>query len=313
MKMNKFLVFAVILALVSALTYTPSVAAGKPAPVVVQILAVNDFHGAVDASLTQPNKNDNTTWYYRGGAEYLTNFVNTAVATNPNTIKVSAGDMIGASPLLSALFHDEPTIMAFNLMGFDLSNTGNHEFDEGWNELLRMQNGGCHPTDGCYAGVPEFPGASFDYLAANVIRLDNGQTLFASYSVRQFEGVKVGFIGIALETTPTIVVASAVEGLVFEAEVETLGVLPAHQGIGLGRALLHTALRAAAAHRKLSVALSVAAANERALALYLDTGFRVDDVRVCWEADVSGTDPGRASVDESASVDETAESEVAGG
>ncbi|HSQ21621.1 MAG TPA: GNAT family N-acetyltransferase [Coriobacteriia bacterium] len=99
----------------------------------------------------------------------------------------------------------------------------------------------------------------------------------------------------------------------FEAEIETLGVLPAHQGVGLGRALLHAALRAASAHRKLCAVLSVAAANERALALYLDTGFRVGDVRVCWEADVSGTDPGRASVDESASVDETAESEVAGG
>lgn len=222
MKMNKFLVFAVILALVSALTYTPSVAAGKPAPVVVQILAVNDFHGAVDPALTKPSSTDQSTWYYRGGAEYLTKFINTAVATNPNTIKVSAGDMIGASPLLSALFHDEPTIMAFNLMGFDFNVTGNHEYDEGWQELLRMQNGGCHPVDGCFPGVPTYPGASFQYLAGNVIRLDNGLTLFPSYGVRQFGGVKVGLIGIALETTPTIVVPSGVEGLVFEAEVKAI-------------------------------------------------------------------------------------------
>lgn len=222
MKMNKFLVFAVILALVSALTYTPSVAAGKPAPVVVQILAVNDFHGSVDPSLTKPSSTDQSTWYYRGGAEYLTKFINTAVATNPNTIKVSAGDMIGASPLLSALFHDEPTIMAFNLMGFDFNVTGNHEYDEGWQELLRMQNGGCHPVDGCFPGVPTYPGASFQYLAGNVIRLDNGMTLFPSYGVRQFGGVKVGLIGIALETTPTIVVPSGVEGLVFEAEVKAI-------------------------------------------------------------------------------------------
>ena len=222
MKMNKLFVFAVVLALLSAVTYTPTVSAEKPVPVTVQILAVNDFHGAVDASLTKPSSTDQTTWYYRGGAEYLANFVNAAVATNPNTIKVSAGDMIGASPLLSALFHDEPTVMAFNQMGFDFSNTGNHEFDEGWHELLRMQNGGCHPVDGCFPGVPEFPGASFEYLAGNVIHLDNGMTLFPSYGVRQFDGVKVGFVGIALETTPTIVVPAGVEGLVFEAEVNAI-------------------------------------------------------------------------------------------
>ena len=223
MKTNKFLVFAVILALISALSYTPSVAAGKPAPVTVQILAVNDFHGAVDAALTKPNNTTNQSlWYYRGGAEYLTKFVQAAVATNPNTLKVSAGDMIGASPLLSALFHDEPTIMAFNMMGFDFNVTGNHEYDEGWQELLRMQNGGCHPVDGCFPGVPTYPGASFQYLSGNVIRLDNGMTLFPSYGVRQFSGVKVGLIGIALETTPTIVVPSGVEGLVFEAEVQAI-------------------------------------------------------------------------------------------
>ena len=222
--MKKFLYVLGVIALVTILiSQSFSTAQAKPpGNVNVQILALNDFHGAVDAALTKPSSTNQATWYYRGGAEYLANFVDAAVATNPNTVKVSAGDMIGASPLLSALFHDEPTVMAFNQMGFDFSNTGNHEFDEGWQELLRMQNGGCHPTDGCYPGVPEFPGASFDYLSANVIRLDNGQTLFPAYSVRQFGGVKVGFIGIALESTPTIVVSSAVEGLKFEAEVNTI-------------------------------------------------------------------------------------------
>jgi 5'-nucleotidase len=222
MKTNKLFVLVIVLALLSALVSTTAAAAGKPAPVTVQILALNDFHGALDPALTKPNTNDNTTWYYRGGAEYLANFVNTATGTNPNTVLVSAGDMIGATPLLSALFHDEPTVMAFNLMGFDFNVTGNHEYDEGWQELLRMQNGGCHPTDGCFPGVPEFPGASFEYLAGNVIHLEDGQTLFAATSVRQFDGVKVGFIGIALETTPTIVVSSAVEGLVFESEVDAI-------------------------------------------------------------------------------------------
>ncbi|PKO04100.1 MAG: bifunctional metallophosphatase/5'-nucleotidase [Chloroflexi bacterium HGW-Chloroflexi-3] len=222
MKIKKFFVFIVVLALLSVVVQTQPVSAEKPAPVEVQILVVNDFHGALDTSLTKPNKNDNTTWYYRGGAEYLANFVNAAVETNPNTVKVSAGDMIGATPLLSALFHDEPTVMAFNLMGFDFSNVGNHEFDEGWQELLRMQYGGCHPTDGCISGVPEFPGAEFEYHAGNVIQLENGQTLFPAYSVREFDGVKVGFIGISLESTPTIVVAAGVEGLIFEAEVDII-------------------------------------------------------------------------------------------
>lgn len=221
MKRNRFFVMLVVLALLTAVTLTPVSAAGS-STVNVQILAVNDFHGAVDPSLTKPSSTDQATWYYRGGAEYLANFINAAVATNPNTVKISAGDMIGASPLLSALYHDEPTVMAFNQMGFDLAVTGNHEYDEGWNELLRMQNGGCHPTDGCYPGVPAFPGATYKYMSGNVIRLADGRTLFPAYSVRLINGVKVGFIGIALESTPTIVVPAGVDGLKFKAEVAAI-------------------------------------------------------------------------------------------
>lgn len=222
MKLNKIFMLVITVALLSAMPLSQAAAEGQPAPVTVHILAVNDFHGALDPSVIKPNLNNPSTWYYRGGAEYLANFVHTAEAANPNTIKVSAGDMIGASPLLSTLFHDEPTVMAFNQMGFAFNVPGNREFDEGWQELLRMQNGGCHPTDGCFAGVPEFPGASFEYMAANLIRLDSGQTLFPSYAVREFDGVKVGFIGIALESTPKIVAPWNVEGLKFQAEVEAI-------------------------------------------------------------------------------------------
>jgi 5'-nucleotidase len=222
MKKNKVYVLVIVLALLSAVMLTPAAAAGKPASVTVQILAVNDFHGALDPSLTKPSSTNQTTWYYRGGAEYLANFVKTAAGTNLNTVKVSAGDMIGASPLLSSIFHDEPTINAFNLMGFEFSAVGNHEFDEGWQELLRMQNGGCHPIDGCITGVPAFTGAEFNYMTANVIRLDNGQTLFPSFMVKQFGNIKVGFIGISLESTPTIVVPSGVAGLEFQPEVDAI-------------------------------------------------------------------------------------------
>jgi len=217
---SKSLIYVLILVLAMSLLTFP--VGAKPAGNVnVQILAVNDFHGALDASLTKPTS-ATSSWYYRGGAEYLANFVNTAVATNPNTIKVSAGDMIGASPLLSSIFHDEPTINAFNLMGFEFSAVGNHEFDEGWQELLRMQNGGCHPVDGCISGVPVFTGATFKYLAANVIRLDNGETLFPSIMVKQFGSIKIGFIGISLESTPMIVVPSGVAGLEFQPEVDAI-------------------------------------------------------------------------------------------
>lgn len=234
---------SLVLALTLLLALPFPVFAGKPPTVNVQILALNDFHGALDPSLTKLSPTDQTTWYYRGGAEYLANFVNAAAATNPNTVKVSAGDMIGASPLLSSIFHDEPTINAFNLMGFEFSAVGNHEFDEGWQELLRMQNGGCHPTDGCYTGVPPFTGATFEYLAANVILLDNGQTLFPAFMVKDYGGVKVAFIGIALESTPTIVVPSGVAGLEFQPEVTTINYyvkyLKDTQGIKTFVVLLH--------------------------------------------------------------------------
>lgn len=236
---------SLFLALAVLLSLSSSAVAAKPPKVDVQILALNDFHGALDPSLTKPaaTPTDPTTWYYTGGAEYLANFVKSYEALNPNTVKVSAGDMVGASPLLSALFHDEPSVMAFNLMGFDFSATGNHEYDEGWHELLRLQNGGCHPVDGCYAGMPVFPGASYKYLAANVIRLDNGQTLFPSFMVKKFGGVKVAFIGIALEGTPTIVVPSGVAGLEFRPEVATINqyvkYLKDSQGIKAFVVLLH--------------------------------------------------------------------------
>jgi 5'-nucleotidase len=222
--MKRFLYVFGVIALVTILISQSfsSAQAKPPSNVNVQILAVNDFHGALDASLTKPSSTNQATWYYRGGAEYLANFVNTAVGTNPNTIKISAGDMIGASPLLSAAFHDEPTIQSFNLMGFNFSAVGNHEFDEGWHELLRMQRGGCHPVDGCYSGVPEFTGADFKYLTANVVRLDKDKLLFKAYTVNKIGGVKVGFIGVSLESTPTIVVPSSVEGLEFTAEVAAI-------------------------------------------------------------------------------------------
>lgn len=193
---------------------TSLAAAGGPQTIDVQILAVNDFHGALETSGS------------RGGAEYLATYVKNLEATNPHTIFVSGGDLIGASPLLSGLFHDEPTIEAFNLMGLDFATVGNHEFDEGVEELKRMQEGGCHPVDGCQDGDP-FYGAEFKYLASNVIQTKNGKTLFSAYKVRSFAGAKVAFIGVALESTPAIVTASGTEGVEFEDEAEVINAMAA--------------------------------------------------------------------------------------
>ncbi len=184
----------------------------------VQLLALNDFHG----NLEPPG--GTIEGAPAGGAEYLASHVRRLEATNRNTVVVSAGDLIGASPLLSALFHDEPTIEAMNRIGLDLNAVGNHEFDEGADELLRMQKGGCHPVDGCLDG-DGFAGAEFGFLAANVVRSDTGRTLLPPYQIRKFQGAKVAFIGMTLEGTPSIVTPSGVAGLEFRDEAETVNAL----------------------------------------------------------------------------------------
>src|SRR6185503_3013991 len=140
-------------------------------------------------------------------------------------LTVSAGDLIGASPLTSALFHDEPTIEAMNKIGLDLNAVGNHEFDEGTTELKRMQEGGCHaeakldPPRSCVLG--RFKGAKFGFLAANVVREKTGKPLFAPYAIKKFDGVPVGFIGMTLEGTPDIVSAAGTARYQFLDEAET--------------------------------------------------------------------------------------------
>ncbi len=195
-------------------------------PVKVQLLGLNDFHGAL--------KPTNLSGVPHGGVEYLSTWVKSLEATNPdNTVVVSAGDLIGASPLLSALFHDEPSIEAMNALGLDYNAVGNHEFDEGAAELLRMQSGGCHPTDGCLDGDP-FAGADFEFLAANVSVDATGDPLFPAFKLRDVGSEKVAFIGMTLEATPSIVTPSGVAGLTFNDEADTVNALvPVLQGMGV--------------------------------------------------------------------------------
>ncbi len=189
----------------------------------VQILALNDFHGNL-VGPTGTITNELGQRISAGGVEFLATHIKNLRQTNPNTVVVSAGDLIGASPLISALFHDEPTIEAFNLIGLDFNAVGNHEFDDGAAELLRMQIGGCHPEDGCLDG-DGFDGAKFKFLAANVIRNETGKSLFPRYRLKTFNGVKVAFIGMTLEGTPTIVTPTGVAGLTFLDEAETVNKL----------------------------------------------------------------------------------------
>ena len=179
----------------------------------IQILGFNDFHGALEPPT---GSNGRIGTVAAGGVEYLAAHIARLKSENPNTVVVSAGDNIGASSLLSGMFHDEPTVEALSAAGLQVSTVGNHEFDEGWEELTRMQKGGCHPVAGCQDGTP-FSGARYEYLAANVTR--GGQALFPATTVKIVDGIKVGFIGLALQGTPSIVSAAFVKGLTFSSEV----------------------------------------------------------------------------------------------
>src|SRR5919197_2897536 len=196
----------------------------------VHILAFNDLHGTLDPG--------GQTLYgqFAGGAAYLAKEVKARQAAyGAYQATILAGDNIGASPLASALFHDEPITIASNLMHVDFASVGNHEFDEGSAELLRVQNGGCHPTDGCAAApytladggtTNVYPGADFQYLSANVVKTATGETLFPAYAIKQFSAddgkrkFRVGFIGEVLQSTPTIVTPTGVAGLTFQDEAD---------------------------------------------------------------------------------------------
>ncbi|GAA2160442.1 5'-nucleotidase [Humibacillus xanthopallidus] len=215
----------------------------------IQLLSFNDFHGnleppsgssgrivvdhAPDAKDADKDKNvaepiDVTV--DAGGVEYLASHLAQARQGHRNTLTVAAGDIVGASPLLSAAFHDEPTILAMNKLGLDVTSVGNHEFDEGYKEIQRLAHGGCiddgdgqNNQNSCPTG--SFPGASFDILAANVIEKASGQTILPSYSIKNLNGAKIGFIGMTLKDTPNIVTASGVAGLEFTDEVKTANAL----------------------------------------------------------------------------------------
>jgi 5'-nucleotidase len=203
--------------------------AQSAAPVDLRILAINDFHGYLrpppgGIRITDPDDKTKKIAVPAGGAEHMATLVKELRAGHKNTIFVAAGDLIGASPFLSAMFHDEPTIESMSIMGLQISSVGNHEFDEGKDELLRMQNGGCHPLDKCQGPHP-FLGAKFRYLAASTIDKSTGKTIFPPYEIKEFEGIPVAFIGLTLKGTPNLISPASAAGLEFRDEAETVNAL----------------------------------------------------------------------------------------
>ena len=241
---------AVVAALGAAFVSAPATAAttpklpGNPNLRTVQLLSFNDYHGHLEANDPKLTPAEDPSQTAVGGAEYLSTKLAQlrAKAGTGKSLTVAAGDLIGGSTFLSGMFHDEPAVESLNSMKLDVSSVGNHEFDEGTTELLRMQQGGCHPKDGCYFPNQPYAGAKFQWLAANVVRKDTGKTLLPATSVKTVNGVKVGFIGMTLEATPTLVGPAGVSSVDFKDEVVTANAQAAllkKQGVKAIVVLLH--------------------------------------------------------------------------
>jgi len=227
-----------LLALAAALALAGCASTGTPGvPFSVKLIGFNDYHGNLQSpgsfapNLAVPAAQRVPV----GGAEYIAAHVNKLKAQNPNHVVVGAGDMIGATPLISSLFHDEPSVETLNRIGLEFNAVGNHEFDNGSATLLRLQRGGCKLVDGkvdasscqgAKVGTPvPFEGAKFQWLSANVVVSATGQTLLPAYGVKRFNGVPVAFIGMTLKDTPGIVVPTGVAGLEFRDEAATVNAL----------------------------------------------------------------------------------------
>jgi 5'-nucleotidase len=200
-------------------------------PVPLRVIAFNDFHGQLEPGeltlrVRDPADPSRTLQVGAGGVAHLATLVRRLRAEVPHALVVSSGDLVGASPIVSALFRDEPTIEAMNAIGLDLNAVGNHEFDRGVAELERLVGGGCHAGDGspaasCDGPGGRFAGARFPMIAANV-RRDDGRPLLPASVVREAGGVRVAFVGAVLRATPTVVVPSGVAGLRFEDEADAI-------------------------------------------------------------------------------------------
>lgn len=218
-------------------TPAPVVQPTAAAPFTAKIIGLNDYHGTLESPGTfgQTAAVPVASRPPVGGADVMAAQVAALKKANPLTVVVGAGDAIGASPLISSLFFDEPSVETLNRIGLEFNAVGNHEFDKGTAELLRLQNGGCktvagqpdpNSCKGASVGTPvPFEGAKFKWLSANVISTSTGKPLLPAYGIKTFNGVKVAFIGMTLKATPTIVTPTGVAGLAFSDEAQTVNAL----------------------------------------------------------------------------------------
>lgn len=250
--MRRIAVVFVCVVLSACSTTGPSLRAAGPLK--VKLIAFNDFHGnleppgnflkAPEGGAAPENTNRDVSVPAGGIARFAT-MVKMLAAQNPNHVITSSGDMIGASPLVSALFLDEPTIEAMNMIGVDFNSVGNHEFDRGVDELKRKQTGGCEKylaaLEPCRSGH-RFEGAKFQYLAANVIDRKTGRPIFPAYGIKSFDGIKIGFIGLTLKGTDQIVDPSGIATVEFKDEASTINARAAElkaQGVNTIVVLIH--------------------------------------------------------------------------
>jgi 5'-nucleotidase len=234
---------------------TPTAPVAPAEPVKVRLIAFNDFHGNLESTgLTlpwpDPAQRDKAIRLAAGGAAHLAGTIQALRAGAAHSIVISSGDAIGGTPLISALFLHESTVDVMNRIGVDIAIPGNHEFDAGKDELLRVMGGGCRPnsadalTLSCPlgdTGANRHPGARFPHFVANVTTAD-GKTLFPPSIVKTVAGVRIGFIGAVTKITPTIVVPSGVAGLRFGDEADAINAEAARlkaQGIQALVAVIH--------------------------------------------------------------------------
>ena len=216
-------VSAIALAITMALA---GCATTPPASIDINLVALNDFHGNLEPSkftFTPPGVSTPVTMQ-AGGAGAMSGALAAWRREDPNLVFVAAGDLVGASPGMSSMWADEPSIIAMNMLGLNASSLGNHEFDAGSAELLRQQNGGCvspRPTKACQL-APTFDGAKFKYLGANVLVTQTGQPLVPATTIVDVKGVKLGLIGAVLKDTASVAVASAIAGLTFQDEADAI-------------------------------------------------------------------------------------------
>lgn len=227
----------------------PLASRGEAEAVSVGIVAINDFHGSLEQpkqTLALPDGAGGTLRVPAGGAAWLASAIDDIRSKYANTLTVSAGDLIGASQLASSLFLDEPAIGVMNRIGLEFNAVGNHEFDRGRAELLRMQEGGCArhtPREPCR--LERFGGARFRFLAASTAKED-GSTLFPATALKRFgrgrREVTVGLIGLTLRNTPVLVSPGGIAGLRFGDEAEAINAALPHlkaQGAAAVVVLIH--------------------------------------------------------------------------